>query len=185
MKKPIFPKVWACLLWDKVRAYQIDDPDSPLKFSDRLAKENLWDKEFTLRAIEEYKRFMFLAAVGREPVTPSLEIDEVWHLHMLYTREYHKFCGVLGKFVHHGPTRGIKEEDEGFVDWYGNTKIEYMNWFAEDPPSDLWPPSKVRFRPVHFARVDLVKNWVIPIGDWRTLLRCFWRFIKWRTKNLI
>lgn len=174
------PKVGASLLWERVKNYPIDDPHSNLKLSDRLAKEMLWSKDYTLRVIEEYKKFMFLAAVGSQPVTPSLEVDEAWHLHMLYTRDYADFCRILGKFINHGPTRGDVEEDAQFVDWYSRTKESYCGWFHENPPIDIWPPSHVRFRHVHFAKVDLLKNWVVPAGDWKGLLKCLWNYIKWK-----
>jgi hypothetical protein len=171
------------LLWHKIDSYEIDGPTSQQKFSDRLAKEMLWSKDYTLRVIEEYKRFMFLAAVGKDPVTPSIEVDEAWHLHMLYTRDYQEFCNILGKFIHHGPGRGGKE-DEKFIDWYYQTKRNYFMWFSEEPPEDIWPSSEVRFRHVHFAKVDLLKHWVIPAGDWKGLCKCMWQFIKWKIKHL-
>jgi hypothetical protein len=171
------------LLWHKIDQYEIDDAASKQKFSDRLAKENLWSRDYTLRVIEEYKRFMFLAVVGGNPVTPSLEVDECWHLHMLYTRNYYDFCSILGQFIHHGPAKGGKE-DEIFIDWYARTKQAYFMWFSEEPPDDIWPSSEVRFRHVHFARVDLLTHWVIPAGDWRALLKVLWRFIKWKIKRL-
>jgi len=171
------------LLWHRISEYQIDDPTSAQKFSDRLAKEQLWSKDYTLRAIEEYKRFMFLAVVSNNPVTPSIEVDEVWHLHMLYTKDYQEFCTILGKFIHHGPGRGGKEDDK-FVDWYSRTKLTYFVWFSEEPPEDIWPPSAVRFRHVHFAKIDLLTHWVVPSGDWRGLLQCMGQFIKWKIKTL-
>ena len=168
-----------------IMGYQIDDFSSTQKFSDRLAKEMMWSKEYTLRVIEEYKKFMFLAIVGKDPVTPSLEVDEVWHMHMLYSRSYKDFCDTFnsGRFIHHGPGRGGKE-DEKFIDWYENTKQHYFMWFSKTPPEDIWPPSKVRFRHVHFARVDLLKNWVVSAGDWKGLLGCMWHFLKWKIKRL-
>ena len=173
-----------CVLWHNIKYYQIDDPDSKQKFSDRLAKENLWSKKYAMKAIEEYKKFMFLAVVSRDPVTPSLEIDEVWHLHMLYTRDYWvRFVRTLGKEVHHGPARGGKE-DEKFIDWYKTTKDRYFMYFSEEPPEDIWPPSNIRFRHVHFARVDLLTHWIIPSGDWKGLFKCFWQFIKAKIKSL-
>ena len=175
----------ASVLWKLVKEYQIDDPNYPLMFSDRLAKEMMWSKEYTLRAIEEYKRFMFLAAVGTEGVTPSMEVDEVWHMHMLYTRDYKAFCNLLGKFIHHGPTRGDKKEDEMFVDWYGRTKDAYCAWFHEVPPIDIWPSTPVRFRNVHFVRVDLMTQWIFPAGDWKALCKCLWKYIKWKVKRLL
>ena len=35
---------------------------------------------------------------------PSYEIDEVWHAHILHTKEYMDFClELFGKYLHHQP----------------------------------------------------------------------------------
>ncbi|MEK6230809.1 MAG: hypothetical protein N2A42_03075 [Luteolibacter sp.] len=33
----------------------------------------------------EYKRFVALAMLAGHPVTPSEEVDQAWHLHLVYT----------------------------------------------------------------------------------------------------
>src|SRR5689334_8138005 len=99
-------------LWERIEAFELDDPDTSLMFSDRLARENGWDKAFALRAMFEYKRFMFMLCTTDHPLTPSDEVDQVWHLHLLYTWDYWKvFCPeVLGREIHHGPTKGGSDE---------------------------------------------------------------------------
>lgn len=174
----------AAFLLAKINGYQFDEPNDEIKFSDKLAREQMWSKPYTLRVLEEYKRFMFLAGMGIN-VTPSLEVDEAWHMHILYTRDYAEFCTVvLGRFIHHGPTRGGRKEEEKFTDWYGHTKERYEYWFGQKPPLDIWPPNHVRFRPVHFARVDLVNHWVIPGNDIKGCIKALWSIIKWKIKNL-
>ena len=98
------------------------------------------------------------------PVTPSEEVDEVWHLHLCYTRSYwDRMCGViLGKPLHHGPTEGGKKEEEKFADWYARTLESYRVHFGEEPPVDIWPPAEIRFRPVTTRKVDAAKHWIIP-----------------------
>ncbi|HTF02426.1 MAG TPA: hypothetical protein VK826_00310 [Bacteroidia bacterium] len=49
-------------LWDAIQNFEFDDPLDVYGFSLRLAKENFWTRDFTLRAIHEYRRFMYLAA---------------------------------------------------------------------------------------------------------------------------
>lgn len=150
-------------LWNTINDFELDDDEDVFMFSDRLAKENGWSKTFTLKAIEEYKKFMFLICVTQQPLTPSEEVDEVWHLHLLYTRSYWKyFCNeVLKREVHHGPTRGGPEEHDKFTNWYEQTLLQYRQKFNTEPPADLWPPSQQRFSPSNFRRVDLNKNWII------------------------
>ncbi|MBL7950937.1 MAG: hypothetical protein JNM62_04400 [Flavobacteriales bacterium] len=152
-------------LWKRIDAFDLDDPAASLAFSDRLARENGWGKEYSLRVIEEYKRFMFLLCVTNEPLTPSDQVDQAWHLHLIYTRSYWKeFCGaVLGREIHHGPTVGGAAEQTKFTDWYARTKESYAKHFDAPPPLDIWPGSTERFAAVHFQRVDRARHLVIRL----------------------
>jgi len=150
-------------LWDKIEGFELDDPDSSLTFSERLARENGWGLEYSLRCIEEYKKFMFLICIASHPLTPSDQVDQVWHLHLLYTHSYWiEFCqNTLGKQIHHGPTKGGKHEQDKFTDWYAKTKELYKEIFKNNPPDDIWPSSKIRFSEINFQRINLDRNWVI------------------------
>ena len=81
-------------------------------FEQRLARENGWRAEFAAHVIEEYKRFCFLAVTGTEAFTPSDQVDQAWLLHLTYSRDYwERFCPeVIGKPLHHGPTKGGEAE---------------------------------------------------------------------------
>jgi hypothetical protein len=150
-------------LWNDIQEFELDDDEHLYTFSDRLAKENGWSKWFTLRVIDEYKKFMFLICSTNQPLTPSEPVDQVWHLHLLYTRSYWKqFCPeVLKREVHHGPTRGGPEERDKFTDWYAQTLHHYRIKFNCDPPTDLWPRDHLRFESGNFRWIDLNKNWII------------------------
>ena len=110
-------------LYQRIQAFSLDDPDANLAFSKRLARDNAWNAQYTQRVIEEYKKFTFLAVVAGHPVTPSDQVDQVWHLHLIYTHSYwEEFCpNVLQIPLHHGPTRGGRSEHNKFNDWYSKT----------------------------------------------------------------
>ena len=84
---------------------------------------------------------MYLSVVAGHPVTPSLVVDEVWHLHLIYTRSYwDEFClGLLGKLVHHDPGSGESEEKAHFFDQYARTLQSYRLHIGE-PPQEIWGP---------------------------------------------
>lgn len=149
--------------WEKIKAFELDDPNISLTFTDRLARENGWTIEFTVRAIDEYKKFMFLLCISSHPLTPSDQVDQVWHLHLLYTQSYWtEFCkDILGRQIHHGPTKGGEKENNKFTDWYEKTKQLYANTFGYKPPEDIWQPGSIRFSEINFQRVNLDRNWVI------------------------
>ncbi len=152
-------------LWNRIAAHAIDRPEDALNFTARLARENRWSRAYSRRVVEEYRRFAYLAKAAGHPVTPSDEVDQAWHLHMVYTRDYwDDFCAqVLRAPLHHGPTRGGGAENAKFEDWYARTLDAYRREFGEEPPADIWPAASVRFgRAPHFKRVNVAENWVIP-----------------------
>lgn len=127
-------------LWQRVSAYQIDEEGAAAPFSHRLAKEQNWSRELTLCAIEEYKRFMFLAVAAGHPVTPSKTVDEVWHLHLIYSRSYwEEFCvKVLDRIIHHDPGNGNEGEQSLYNNQYHQTLDSYVRLFGEQPPMAIW-----------------------------------------------
>jgi uncharacterized protein (TIGR04222 family) len=156
-------------LWDRIRAFDFEDPASSLTFTRRLARENRWSLDHARRVVEEYKRFALLAMFAGHPVTPSDAVDQAWHLHLVYTRSYwDDFCGeVLRKPLHHGPTRGGQAESAKYHDWYARTLDSYLRIFGHEPPADVWPPAAVRFgRDLHFTRINTETHWVVPRPRW-------------------
>ena len=83
---------------------------------DRLAKENNWSKRYAEAVFFEYKRFMFLAKFAGHMVTPSYEIDQAWHIHLIYSKSYwNTMCGeILDKKIHHNPGTGEEGDEEKF-----------------------------------------------------------------------
>ena len=130
-------------LWTRIRGFPVDDPDALIKFSDKLAFENNWSEGFTRRAIEEYKKFIFLCCISPTGASPSNVVDEVWHLHLTYTRNYwNEFCRqTLGKEIHHHPSKGGSAEKGKHQNWYAETIQLYSDVFGETPPIDIWPPA--------------------------------------------
>ena len=120
------------------------------------SRQRLVARAFAARAIEEYRKFCFLAVHAGHPVTPSDEVDQVWHLHLTYSRHYwDALCrDTLEKPLHHGPTQGGVAEDRKFHDWYDNTLASYRRYFGE-PPKDLWPAARERFHERNdFVRIN-------------------------------
>ena len=160
-------------LWHKLERFHLDDPSASFSFSARLAEENGWTIAFARRVAAEYKRFVFLCLAAGHPCTPSEEVDQSWHLHLLYTRSYwDEFCGqTLGQPLHHGPTKGGTGERSKYLKWYVDTLASYRSFFG-DPPQDIWPPPESRFGPdIQSRRVNTARNWVIRKPNMRVLLR--------------
>lgn len=122
-------------LWRRIQAHRF-----PEAFATRLAQEQDWTPATVGKAIEEYRRFLFLCTEAGHPCTPSKAVDEVWHTHLVFTRNYwHDLCrDTLGKELHHDPGGGAAGESEKFIDQYGETLASYRRFFGPTPV-DLWP----------------------------------------------
>lgn len=150
-------------LWKRLQDFDLDG-DAAFSFTRRLARDNAWSPQFSMRVVEEYKKFLFLAVESGHPVSPSDEVDQAWHLHLCYTRSYwDELCAqVLERSLHHGPTRGGAQENAKFNDWYARTLDSYRAHFGCEPPSDIWPAADVRFaQPGQWRRVSTQSHWVL------------------------
>ena len=149
----------------RLAAWNPDEASVAFDFTGRLARDNDWTRDFAARVVEEYRRFIELYVTAGHPVTPSDEVDQAWHLHLLYTREYwDHFCPeVTGVPIHHGPTRGGHVDQGRFVDAYAKTRASYERVFGEAPPADIWPEGPRRFRRGRsMVRVSKDEHWLLP-----------------------
>lgn len=137
-------------LWDKISQFDFDDPPGEYGFSTRLANENYWTKDFTAKALLEYRKFMYLAATSDLMVSPSEIIDIVWHQHLIFTQSYQEFCALLGRQIQHIPSTHNREEFEKFKAAKERTRKLYLQSFGE-PPADIWD------RPDMYASLNLDK----------------------------
>jgi hypothetical protein len=133
----------------------------PPALIDRLQAEHRWTPALTLRALEEYRRFLVLAATGGLPVTPSKLVDEVWHLHLTFTRDYwERLTPLLPAPLHHEPANGQPGDAAHYADQYLSTLNLYAETFGTQPPADLWPDPRRRIadkRPKPW-------RWLIPLA---------------------
>ncbi len=151
-------------LWHRLTSYEWEAPQQGTDFLRRLAHEQQWELTRARRVLEEYRRFCFLSCVTGQPMTPSEAVDEVWHLHLIHTRDYwDAFCAnTLQRPLHHAPTRGGRAELDKHRAQYAQTLRAYEAYFGP-APHDIWPPSHVQFAPKPaMRRVDARRYWIIP-----------------------
>lgn len=128
--------------WDELRAYAL-----PGGLLARLGREQRWTPAFTQRAAQEYRRFLLLSTLGA-PVTPPAVVDEVWHLHLLFTRDYwERLTPLLPAPLHHEPGGGQPGDPARFRAQYEATLDAYARTFGERPPADIWPDPRRSPRP--------------------------------------
>jgi hypothetical protein len=147
----------------RIEAFELDEPGVVDTFSRRLARENGWSAAYTRRVVREYKRFLTLAVTTPQVVSPSEQVDQAWHLHVLHASRYRRFCSqILGRRLDHGPSDGGSAEREHFVRAYEQTLSSYRQRFGESPPSDAWPNAERRFgTDLAVRRVNTAEHWVM------------------------
>ena len=73
-----------------------------------------WDYQSVHRAVCRYRKYLFILVKYRDQykeIPPTFEIDEIWHNHILDTRQYTENCEVLyGEYIHHNPWLFMKDD---------------------------------------------------------------------------
>ena len=110
----------------------------------KLPIKHGWTKQFALKAISEYKKFVYLGVVSNFHVTPSKIIDVVWHEHLLFTRAYREFCDevIAYQFDHNPELLSVADETGRFNAQYLDTIEFYISEFGFEPPTDIWGETK-------------------------------------------
>ncbi|MEO6252427.1 MAG: hypothetical protein ABIO79_03945 [Ferruginibacter sp.] len=148
-------------LWLKLRAYHFEHliptnlwqhissafggPDAFSKaFATKIARKHGWSNAFALKAISEYKKFVYLGVVSNFHVTPSKIIDVVWHEHLLFSRAYREFCDqvIAYQFDHNPELVPMSDETGRFNAQYLDTIEFYASEFGFEPPTAIWGETK-------------------------------------------
>ena len=82
-------------LWDHISAKFGKTDPSFRAFAGKIARKHGWKTNFSLRALNEYKKFIYLGLVSDFLVTPSKIIDVVWHEHLLFSKAYRDFSNEV------------------------------------------------------------------------------------------
>ncbi len=85
---------------------------------------------------KEFLKYVSMAALYPGQVTPSDQLDEMWHAALIQTRAYEQLCDRIGKFVHHST------EAEPQSGSYKNALEIYWTNFGELHP--IWTSPKTR-----------------------------------------
>jgi hypothetical protein len=77
--------------------------------ADQLRKHN-WSPQYANEVFNEYEKFLYLRSKNSN-VSPSNDIDIVWHQHILNTEHYRNYCNTkFGKFIDHNPVDSFDQD---------------------------------------------------------------------------
>lgn len=91
-----------------------------------------WIKAEADHCCQLYKNFLYLMKKHpNENLVPTREIDEFWHNHILYTKNYLRDClQIFGHYLHHDPA-SPDENPEHLAINYQKTKQFYLEEYKQ------------------------------------------------------
>lgn len=152
-------------LWQRLAQHAIPDLGGAGVFAAKLRRQQGWSRAYCARAIEDYRRFCYLSVRSASPMSPSPDIDAVWHLHLTHTRDYwQRFCPeVLGLNLHHEPASPGVADRAALAAQYASTLSAYQQAFGVPPAEDLWPGFVEQDQQSRSQRtVDTRRFWLLP-----------------------
>lgn len=89
---------------------------------DKPAFKN-WTPERFGKAVSEYRSLLYMCKLGQKAI-PTQDADEIWHRHILNTRQYMADCKTyLGHYLHHQPRTITRDEWRDMTAQYQNVGV--------------------------------------------------------------
>jgi hypothetical protein len=131
-------------MWDKITEMFGAVDASTKAFANKISRKYECSTSYAVKAINEYKKFLYLAVISDFHVTPSQAIDKVWHEHILFTQGYSIFCKEIIEYNlnHHPELISLQSETERFHAQYLSTIKLYIEEFGKFPPTNIWNITK-------------------------------------------
>lgn len=102
----------------------------------QMVKQHSWKKRYSRNVATEYERFMILRNKNNN-LSPSDDIDEFWHQHILNTSLYTEYCQEkFSGIVHHDPEDAFNQTKRKTR--LRNTIKEYKKIYGKIPEGDVW-----------------------------------------------
>ena len=115
--------------------------------TDLVEKKKNCDNLRAVEIVEEFKKFIFIKFIDNDydakAYSPSFIIDEIWHLFLLFPKDYSRLCSDVlggGELLDHNP---LATSDNDQNTRYQNTIKRYELLFKESPPSAYWDDNLV------------------------------------------
>ena len=103
---------------------------------DFYSRYNSWTPEFGEQVKVEYERFLELRAANSK-LSPSDTIDKLWHVHILDTKSYIRYCmGKFNKYIHHDPADSVDQMARRIR--LADTKAAYSMRFGQFVHPVVW-----------------------------------------------
>ena len=85
----------------------------------------------------EYKRYLMLVVRYSTHLPISGPVDEMWHTHILFTRDYERLGKAVGGFIHHEPVITKSRQKSLLANYQKTLSLYEKHWGVPDPI--YWP----------------------------------------------
>lgn len=133
-------------LLDEVKDFEMH------KIVKRYSREFSADLETSYKLADELKKWLVLCSAKDNPNYQLIgPVDDMWHIFLLYTKEYADFSRVIGSYIHHVPhdpdaveatlnNKPLADEINAIVEnGYNSFLQDYKTIFKEMPADEFWP----------------------------------------------
>lgn len=106
-----------------------------LNFLKKQLVPTRWSETYMDLVIDEYKKFLSLRAINSN-LSPSNDIDIIWHTHILNTKSYREYCNLkFKKVIDHDPSCSFDQKARSIR--LQNTINEYAKVYG-NPNKRVW-----------------------------------------------
>jgi len=107
----------------------------------KIEKEDI--NKYAKLLLEEYYKWLVILSKfgGAMKLSPSVIVDQVWHQHLLFTKNYRETCNMIGgQFLDHYPENADQDNSGERINRYIYTLKCYRDTFGEmkDEVKVLW-----------------------------------------------
>lgn len=137
-------------IWKQLENFTFNASNQLENYTKKLAQRAKWTTPFTNEVIEEYKKFLFLAATEKCILVPPPPVDLAWKMHIEYfPLSWKNICSqILGIKLKRANPPKENDDDPPFprTVYYNQTLKIYSRVFHTWPSATLWPTSEEWFK---------------------------------------
>ncbi len=96
----------------------------------------------------DYLRFIFLKVKTQDIdgtiISPTIDIDEIWHTHLLHNKNYLDMCLKINFIIYHCPERAedMQEIKDKRIEMFKNIYYEHFQSYPLSMQKECSPPVK-------------------------------------------
>lgn len=124
--------------WERIKIALNWDLTKPKEF---MVKREGKEPSYVEIVAKQYLRYLgIIAAYPADRFPVSEPVDEMWHTHILFTRDYRKMSdAVRGEYINHDPVITDADRQPLMPYYHKGTLVRYRQLYGTAAPRYIWP----------------------------------------------